>query len=95
MNSQDVHAVCLSCQAELDPSRDFCPDCGTDNRPPEDRPRVDSHTHVYPSRRHCIVCGQGVPDVDDMGQPVNRTWEFVKSVLGFFLPRRLWWWWND
>lgn|GEM_PF-6554657 len=100
VNSPAAHTLCLHCHAEIDPGWNFCPDCGQDNRPPEERPLTGSHDHVYPSQQFCVVCGRKVLDVDDMGRPVNRKWEGFKSVVGFifslfFWRRRGWWWWDE
>ncbi len=46
--------------------------------------------HVFPSRRFCVECGEAVPDVDDMGRPINRAWESFKSVIGFLGDIFLW-----
>lgn len=95
MESPPAHILCISCRSELDPTWSFCGACGADNRPPENRPRLGTHTHVYPTREHCIVCGKKSLDVDDMGQPVNRPWELLKSIVSVLLwPVRGWWWWD-
>jgi len=90
MNADE--ARCVGCHEVIDPAWAFCSDCGADNRAPENREAIAFHSHTYPSHQHCIVCGQAVPDVDDMGRPVNRAWEAVKSILGLFFWRRRWWW---
>jgi len=54
-----VHCVSEDCRQELDEKWSFCPYCGTDNRPPEDRTGVDDCVHeFFDSRGFCVLCGE-------------------------------------
>ena len=51
--------VSESCHQEIDPSWSFCPTCGADNRPPEDRPKVKQCQHEFASDNcYCVRCGR-------------------------------------
>lgn len=62
-----THCVSDSCRNEIQPDWKFCPYCGTDNRPPEDRPKVRSCIHqFFDGQDFCIRCG---------GKRGDRYWE--------------------
>jgi hypothetical protein len=50
---------CVGCHGMIDPNYSFCPMCGVDNRPPDRRPQVPKHDHVFtnPTTGRCILCG--------------------------------------
>lgn len=64
MNSNDpaseIQCVSETCAYKLDPSWDFCPYCGADNRPPSRRQDpVRPHVHRYLHRVGCcLICGE-------------------------------------
>jgi hypothetical protein len=53
-----VHCVSDTCREQLDQKWNFCPFCGTDNRPPEYRPKIKNCRHEYVSATgYCVDCG--------------------------------------
>ena len=53
-----VHCVSETCKEELDQKWNFCPYCGTDNRPPEYRPRARNCRHDFVIvTGYCVDCG--------------------------------------
>ncbi len=57
-----VRCVLQDCRKELEESWNFCPRCGTDNRPPEHRPPIGTCVHEYINGKgFCVLCGQAFP----------------------------------
>ena len=74
-----VHCVSDTCREELDQKWNFCPFCGTDNRPPEYRPKIRNCRHEFiKADGYCVDCGRkyGVPY-----EVSARTWQ-VRLGLG-------------
>lgn len=54
-----IQCVSDFCDLEIDPTWQFCPYCGTDNRPPSQRFKVGKHAHRYLHRQGCcLLCGE-------------------------------------
>lgn len=51
----------------------FCDQCGTDNRPPAARVRVEEDEHEAPNGEFCVRCGVSILDVNsDEDDDENR-----------------------
>jgi hypothetical protein len=57
--SPGIQCVSETCEYPIDPSWDFCPACGTDNRIPSQRKRIPQHHHRFlQDSGFCIRCGE-------------------------------------
>jgi hypothetical protein len=66
-----VHCVSPSCREELDQKWNFCPFCGTDNRPPEYRPKIRNCRHEFiKAEGYCVDCGRKY-GIAGAGMPVG------------------------
>ncbi len=77
---------CVSdyCDREVDPSWDFCPYCGCDNRPPSRKGPVRFHAHKYLHRSGCCTrCGEPI----DEPYVFKRKWRM--QISGFLLALSL------
>lgn len=56
MKPQCVDPVCTYL---IEPGWDFCPACGTDNRPPQERHAIAPHRHGWlGGQGWCVLCGE-------------------------------------
>ena len=54
-----VRCVNEACGIPIEETWAFCPLCGADNRPPENRPEVDCDTHLFVGDGwYCVRCGE-------------------------------------
>ena len=70
---------CVSdyCDYPMDPAWHFCPNCGTDNRPPARRGKVPHHYHRFVARSgFCWLCGEP----SDEPYAFNRKWRLRLSA---------------
>ena len=78
MRPQCVHPACT---VPIESGWDFCPVCGTDNRPPRERTPVRRHRHEWLSAKgRCVRCGEPA----DEPYMFNRKWRLriAGTLLG-------------
>lgn len=82
-----VHCVSEHCRREIDPNWAFCPYCGEDNRPPDQRHPVGEHSHQYLQKGSgcCLLCGEPA----DEPYAMKRVWRvrlaFLMMLIGVLL----------
>ncbi len=68
-----VHCVSESCRKEIEETWSFCPFCGTDNRPPEERPTIGACAHQFiPPNKFCLRCGRSVDQINKKMGPKRK-----------------------
>lgn len=75
------HCVNLSCRLDLKDEWVFCPKCGVDNRPPEERRKVDVCDHQIETGEFCVLCGVSILDQNEE-EPGQAVW---REIAGWVL----------
>ncbi len=73
--------ACLnsSCRHPMPDDRAFCPKCGKDNRPPDQRTYVRGHRHILADGgKFCIHCGVRA---NDDGSATQGGWHRIAGVI--------------
>ncbi|HTQ09067.1 MAG TPA: zinc ribbon domain-containing protein [Fimbriimonadaceae bacterium] len=79
-------ATCVSraCGQTIDDGFAFCPYCGTDNRPPENRPPIPNCAHQdVEGGGFCVLCGEALWDPSFLGRAWRMRAAALLLVLGF------------
>ena len=81
-----INCVSADCREHMDRSWDFCPYCGTDNRPPARKTPIPDHRHHFLNRSgHCMVCGEEADEPYNMKGRTRRRLAFVIILFGLLI----------